>query len=82
MRRYFEEFIIDIYIYIYIYTQVQLKNFEYREKVQYFLSLISESETHIVEGGVVRAEVCREGEECWWCSREERGGLIGKGVIN
>jgi len=35
-----------------------------------------------VEWGVVSVEVCREGEEYWWCSWEEMGGLIGKGVIN
>ncbi len=37
-----------IYIYIYIYIQEHLKKLEYHEKGQYFLSLISESETHIL----------------------------------
>jgi len=34
--------------YIYIYIQVHLKKKKYHEKGQYFLSLISESETHIL----------------------------------
>ncbi len=33
----------------YIYTQVHLKEIEYHEKGQYFLSLISESETHMLD---------------------------------
>ncbi len=36
---------IYIYIYIHTYTQVHKKKFEYHEKGQFFLSLISESET-------------------------------------
>ncbi len=40
--------ILSRFVYIYTHTQEHLKGFEYNEKVQYFLSLISESETHIL----------------------------------
>jgi len=33
----------------------------------------------VVEGGVVSADVCREGEEYWWGSREEYGRTAGGG---
>ncbi len=38
-----------------VYIQVHLKKFEYHEKVQYFLSLISESETNIWNSEIFRA---------------------------
>jgi len=38
-------------------SQVQLKKLEYREKVQYFLSLISESETHILYRFITQSEI-------------------------
>ncbi len=39
---------IPVYIYTHTHTQVHLKGFKYNEKVQYLLSLISESKTHIL----------------------------------
>ncbi len=44
-------------IYIYIYIQVHLKRFEYHEKGQYFLSLLSESETHILNRFITQSEI-------------------------
>ena len=37
--------------------QVHLKKFEYHRKVQYFLSLISESETHILYIFITQSEI-------------------------
>ncbi len=45
---------IYMYVYIYIYIQVHLKILEYHEKGQYFLSLISERETHILYRFITR----------------------------
>ncbi len=46
-----------VYIYTYIYIQVHLKRFEYHEKGQYFLSLLSESETHILNRFITQSEI-------------------------
>ncbi len=38
-------------------VQVHLNKLEYHEKVQYFLSLISESETHILYRFITQSEI-------------------------
>ncbi len=45
------------YIYIYTHIQVHQKNIEYHEKAQYFLALISESETHILYRFIIKSEI-------------------------
>ncbi len=39
---------VHTHMHVYVHVQVHLKKIEYLEKGQYFLSLISESETHIL----------------------------------
>ncbi len=40
-----------------LYIQVHLKKIEYHEKGQYFLSLVSESETHILYRFITQSDI-------------------------
>ncbi len=46
-----------LYIYHNFFVYVNLQKFEYHEKGHYFLSLISESETHILYRFITQSEI-------------------------
>ncbi len=48
---------IRIYTHIYVCRCIYTENIEYHEKGQYFLSLISESETHILYKFITQSEI-------------------------
>ncbi len=46
-----------IHLYLSIYLSISIQKFEYDEKGQYFLTLISESETHILYSCITQSEI-------------------------